>query len=310
MSDDNTPRELVGLVLSKITELGDKAAQEYFGVSAGTISAWKTLKTFPSIVAAQKVWDDTLLCQAPEMWGKVADKVHILLPVYESMEPLTFVTLFRCCKLYGMDKVQLVPELRTLIDEARNTLAQKAILAKGYAVFVDADMVLPCGNGPMLRTYGYSVPEPKASRNALERIMSHPPSARIVGAIYRNRRGTHKPACAKAYGSPEGDRWLRGLFDGTTQSDELIDAGGWVGFGMVRIHYTVFEEMQAAAVPGGPLEEIRPPVGREKDAFGYFGRTPQWRGEDISFCRRAEKIGIKTQIDTGLLLGHVAKVVV
>ena len=62
---DNTPTNLVRLVLDKIAELGDKRAQEYFEVSAGTISAWKSLKTFPSLVAAQKVWDDSLLCQTP-----------------------------------------------------------------------------------------------------------------------------------------------------------------------------------------------------------------------------------------------------
>ena len=306
--EDNTPRDLANLVLAKIAALGDTEASKYFEMSMATILAWRTRKTPPSLAAAQRVWDDTLTCHAPEIWGgNGKESVCLAMPMYENVEPLTMVTLIRCMKLYGMDKIRIIPEMRTLIDEARNTLVQRFMATDSeYCLFLDADMILPCGAGAMLRQHGFTVPEPKASVNAIERIMSHPKEARIVGALYRNRRGTGKPALELAYRSAQEDERLRGFFDGKTKGEGLEETG-WVGFGMVRIHRSVFKEMQDAAVEGGPLAEIAPPKGREKDAFGYFGRTPQWRGEDISYCRRAQKIGIKTYVDTGLLLGHMGK---
>ncbi len=44
--------DLTKLVLEKITTLGDVPAKDYFGVSTGTISAWKLGRTKPSILAA------------------------------------------------------------------------------------------------------------------------------------------------------------------------------------------------------------------------------------------------------------------
>lgn len=337
MIDPRIKIDLTKIVLDKIVELGDTPAREYFGVSTGTISAWKLARTKPSILAAQKVLDeiseaapvaaveaaqkvmDEIASPAPvvaeEVWEEptqptpvnVTGAVTLLMPMYENIEPLTFITLVRAMKLYGMEKISIIPICRTLIDEARNSLAQRFLKTNSeWCVFLDSDMLFPCGSGQILKKMGLDLPEPKASRNALTRIMSHPKEARIVGALYQNRRGNRRPAVELAYRSPSEEARMRGFFTGATKTDGLEDAG-WVGFGMVRIHRSVFVDMQDAAKPGGLLAEIAPPVGRENDAFGYFGRTPQWRGEDISFCRRAQKIGISTKVDTGLILGHQGK---
>lgn len=317
--------DLQKLVLDKIAALGSPAvAQEYFGVSPAAISTWKSGKIAPTLKAAQKVLDEmpaTETVQVPplQILETVAppepeatfgsEQVVLLMPMYESVEPLAFITLVRSMKLYGMDKISIIPITRTLIDEARNSLVQKfmAIPSKPeWCVFVDADQIFPCGHGGILKKMGLELPEPKASRNFLTRLMSHPKEARIVGALYKNRRGSFKPAVEIAYRSPQEDARIRGLFDGKTKTDGLEETG-WIGFGGVRIHRSVFEEMQAAAVPGGALAEIAPPVGRERDAFGYFGRTAAMRGEDIAFSRRAGKIGIKVWCDHGLCMGHQGK---
>lgn len=315
--------DLTKIITDKIEELGSSAAaQEYFGVSPTAISTWRSGKISPTLKAAQKVLDEMPERAVPAVMQIVEqvppaepestvgkEEVVLLMPIYETVEPLTFITLVRSMKLYGMEKVSIIPICRTLIDEARNTLVQKfmAIPSKPeWCIFPDADQIFPCGHGGILKKMGLELPEPKASRNFLTRLMSHPKEARIVGALYKNRRGSFKPAVEIAYRSPQEDARIRGLFDGSTKTDGLEETG-WVGFGGVRIHRSVFEEFQAAAAPGGLLSEIAPPVGRERDAFGYFGRTPQWRGEDISFCRRAQKIGIKAYVDTGCLLGHQGK---
>lgn len=311
---------LSNAVLDRIKDLGDGAA-DYFGVPPGLIAQWLKGSRPVSIAAAEKVYAEAMaerakalpmpqIAAAPspiELIG--SEQVVILMPIYETIEPLTFITLVRCMKLYGMEKISIIPVCRTLIDEARNTLVQKfmAIPSKPeWCVFLDADQIFPCGSGAILRKMGLALPEPKASRNALVRLMSHPKDKRIVGAVYGNRRGNHKPALELAYRSAQEDTRARQLFTGENKEDGLVETG-WIGFGMVRIHRSVFEDMQKAAVEGGPLAEIAPPKGREGDAFGYFGRTSVHRGEDIVFCRRCQKIGIPTHADFGLVIGHQGK---
>lgn len=298
--------ELTRLVLDKIKLLGDAEAATWFDVSPGTILAWKTGKNLPSLAAAQKAYDESLYHQTPEIQGLEKPAFVLCLPMYENVEPLFLFSLLRCLKLYGIEKVAVIPKIRTLIEEARNDLAEKALLTGSeWIVYADADMVLPCGNGAMLRKQGFNVPEPKASINAIARIMSHPKDVRIVGGLYRDRRGGTKVQCSAGFESPEKNKRLMDLFT-TASKDTGLEEVGWVGFGLVRFHRSVFDEMKAEALkPGGLMPEIAPPPPpRDKEPFGFFGRSSQWRGEDIALCRRAGLIGIKTYIDTSLLMGH------
>lgn len=308
---DNTPKELVRLVLDKIQELGDKPAAEYFEVSAGTIKAWKSLTTFPSIVAAQKCWDDSLICQSPEIWrGTGNEKVAILLPIYEAVEPFFLVSFLAALRAYGMENVVIIPKTRTLIEEARNDLIARAQLTGcEYYLFIDVDEILQFGNPAMSKKMGVTAPDAALVLNSIARIMSHPKEIKIVGGLYKDRRGGNKAQCAKGYGNPQENARLLGLFDGKTPLGGLEDSGGWCAMGFVRIHKSVFTDMLAEAQkPGSPLADILPPPPpRDKEPVGYFGRSSKWRGEDIAYCRRAEVIGVTTWIDTSILLGHVGR---
>lgn len=303
---DNTPRELVKLVLDKIAELGDKAAQDYFEVSAGTISAWKTLKTFPSIVAAQKCWDVHPVCQTPEIWGIAGSvPIQVLLPIYRDPSGMNHVTLTANYRKYGLDKINIIPKFRTLIDEARNDLAHKFLLSKSrWAIFCDDDMVLPTGNAKFLQKHGWAISDRLGNRVAFQRIMSHPEEYRIVGGLYRDRRGGTRAQCERGFRSPQENQRLLDIMAGKNIADDGLEENGWVATGFVRVHRSVFEEMSAEAKPGGKLADISPPTGRESEPLGFFGRTSAWRGEDISFGRRAGLCGIKTFTDVGCVLGH------
>lgn len=306
MSLSLAPTSLASLVLNKISALGDDAAATFFDVSKSTVISWRNGRTAPSIEAAQKVWDETLLCQAPEIWGAAGEKIQLLLPIYDNPEPLFMVTLIRAIRGYGIDKIGIIPKLRTLIEEARNDLAERALLTPAeWFVYADCDVVLPSGNGAMLRKQGCNLPEPKASRNAFERLMSHPKEYRIVAGLTRCRRGSGRVLCSTGYGSAQENERLNKLFTGENQSDSLEEVG-WSAPGFMRIHRSVFEEMKAEAKPGGKLAEIAPPPPpRDKEGPGYWGRSAVWRGEDVALGRRAGILGIKTYIDHGLLLGHV-----
>lgn len=322
-----SPHDLQKLVQDRIAALG-KDAPAYFGVPAGLISQWKSGKKPVSLAAAEKVYAEMLADVSKAVMPQIVaepdnpygvgsgESVVILSPAYDGIEQKMMTTLFKCIKGYGWEKVSIIPgKERTLIEEERNDLVAKyrRIPKKPeWVVMVDADHVLPCGNSAMLRALGVNYPEHKAARNALVRIMSHPKDKLIVGALYKNRRGTFKPACEIAYRSAQEDARLRALFDPNNKSTQFdgLEKSGWVGLGMTRIHCSVFDRMEEASKNGGPLSEIAPPPGRESDPTGFFGRNSKFRGEDIFFCRRAGEIGIETFVDCGLTIGHIFKGVV
>jgi len=296
--------DLTLLVIKKIEELGDEGAAAYFSVSKSTVASWRNRASRPHIMAAQKVLDEAAIApELPEDNEKAS--LQVLLPIYDDPTPLNHITLLANYRHYGVDKINILTKLRTLIDEARNDLAHRAMQKNQskYVLFVDSDMVLPVGNAKSLHKHGWPIPERLGNRMAIERIMSHPPEYRIVGGLYRDRRVGRQAQTEKAYRSKAENDRLIGIMDGRVNDDGL-EENRWVATGFMRVDISVFHEMAAEAKPGGKLADIAPPAGRENEPIGFFGRTSQWRGEDIAFCRRAGLLGIKTYCDVGCVLGH------
>jgi len=253
------------------------------------------------VPAPAENWDDAPAVTPVAQNGAVT----LLMPMMDGLAAETFTTLVRACKLYGMEKISIIPKWRTLIVEARNDLAQMGLKTNSeWFIFIDADGVFPCGSGALLKKIGLNLPEPKASRNFIERLMSHPSDKLIVGALYKDRRGGTRAQCERGFRSDQENSRLLALFDPASKGTDVLEENGWVGFAAVRIHRSVFEKMIEAAKPGGVLAEIAPPPGREAEPYGFFDTTRVARGEDVKFCRRAGQIGIKTWVDVGCLLGH------
>jgi len=332
--------DLKAAIISQIEKLGEEKAAEFFDVSLITLLSWKSGKTEPKLSMVQKAVDampPTIVSVDPEWealkavmpakdWLALVEEtkkpaasdddweasapaekgaVTLLMPMMSGLAAETFTTLVRACKLYGMEKISIIPRWRTLIVEARNDLAQKALATKGeWFIYIDADGVFPCGSGGMLRKMGLNLPEPKASRNFIERLMSHPADKLIVGALYKDRRGGTRAQCERGFRSEQENARLLAMFDPKATGNDALEENGWVGFAAVRIHRSVFEKMIEAAKPGGILADIAPMPGRESEPYGFFDTTRQTRGEDVKFCRRAGQLGIKTWVDCGTILGH------
>lgn len=234
-------------------------------------------------------------------------RVMILSPIYRGMAGRTFFTLWRCFGQYGVDKVGLIPEFQTVIHEARNMLAHKALQtdSQWFIMGPDDDMVLPCGSSQITNhAFRARLPEPSASFNAIQRIMSHPDDKRVVGALYvvkgnmsmHGHRNAGRVVCGEAFEDDRMNESLRTI----TGKKGLMECKKFVGLAWARIHRSVFEEIAKAAE--GRWPEILPsnPGGH----FGWFQPIGPDINEDISFCRRCAALGIKMYLDCDLALGH------
>ncbi len=290
--------DLKCLVTDKITSLGPKEAAKFFGVSSGTISNWSSGKTSPSIDALQLVYTPPeVVAHTPELVQWEGKNVIILLPVYRTFHPETHYTLFANYARYGLDKVGLIQESRTVIHEARNILADKFLKTDAeYAIMVDDDMILPHGNAARFNgNYKAGVNEVSAGYNTISRLMSHSADKEIVGALYFGRHPEGKAQCFKGFhNEQENSRLHKGEYSGL-----MLDR--WVGFGCVRIHRNALLKM-AKEIDSGRWPDCS--KNGNDGWYGFFTPLRTRVGEDVSFCLRAEEIGVQTYIDTSLVCLH------
>lgn len=288
---------LSNLICAKIESLGATDAGAYFGVSSRTVRNWAEGKNSPPAHAAQLVLDEYMKlapCAADDSKGKV----QILLPVYRTLNGKTHFTLFANYRNYGPDRLSIIPCFNTLIVEARSILAEQALKTESeWFLFIDDDMILPFGNAAGLKWLGANIPDPNAAHAAIARIMSHSAEYKILSGLYYSKNSKHNGINSNCVNSEiETAKYQKHFLLG---GDMGVVETAWTGFGFTRVHRSVFENMieNIATLP-----EIKPySNGRHHGFFNQYG--PDY-SEDASFCLRAKKLGIKSYIDTGLIVGH------
>lgn len=292
--------DLRQLVLEVIKNLGTDAAARKFSVSKQTIINWSKGGT-PPIDAAQMVLDEyqgvkSEDTQAVSWEGR---KVYFLIPSYNQLTVEMHDTLFRNYAKYGPEKIGILHEKGTLIEESRNKLAQRFLKTQGeWAIMVDDDMVLPCGSGDVFNdVYGMGLPKPYCDYLFLERILSH--KLPLVGALYFGRHRTGVAQYAEAFESGQEN----------LNAHRLVRPGvkptKWVATGAMCIHRSVFEKIGNEAPQ--KFADIIPK--NPADPIAYFRRMAYGYGEDVSFCLRAQAVGITPHVDTALICGHVGPTV-
>jgi hypothetical protein len=181
---------LKNLVKSKIVELGEDKATEFFGVSKLLIQQWIKGSKVPSFAAVEKLFDGPAATAdgttAPANWE--GRQVSILLPFYKHVHPVTTFSL-----LGLLDRTKMGALMRhndAFIVHARNVLA-KQFLDTGveWAFWADDDMVFPWGHAAWYNQMtGFNLPEKYAGKHILNALMSHGKS--LVGGLYFGRNST------------------------------------------------------------------------------------------------------------------------
>lgn len=257
-------------------------------------------------------------------------KIMIVMPWSKTINPTTAYSV-----------MQLVDRRRTatmlnfgdaFIAHSRNSCADVFLESDlEWMITVDDDMLLPYGNSKWFKAHtGWDwLPEPFASFNAIDRLVSH--GKTLVGALYWGRHAKGPAVYAE---SPREADYARGA------PYDLIKPTNWVGTGCMLIHRSVFLDMEKKypALARGPdgkggqwftssehklldgISRVRDmisvgPMTGEKCFKAYEmiegilkdtkHSTTLGMGEDVAFCRRARECGHIPYVDMGLLCGHL-----
>lgn len=264
---------------------------------------------------------------------KVLDKkIMLAMPWYKSASPLTSF-----CVAALADKRRVVLSMNwgdAFLVHSRNAIADMFLKTKlEWLLTVDDDMILPIGDAAWFRgnTGWHNYPEPFASFNAIDRLLSHGKS--LVGATYFGKHEFANAVFSEGSNPKESEYVRKGPYN-------IVKPCRWVGTGCMLIHRTVFEDIEKRFpnLRRGPdgrggqwftssehhamdgLRRIREilsvgPMDGPKAMKAYElaiaaeaeakAKSSLGMGEDVCFCVRAKEAGHQPYVDLGLYCGHV-----
>jgi hypothetical protein len=263
---------------------------------------------------------------ASDSFRPLTKKVLLILPSYKTVCPMTSVCV---AQLSDRRRVALMQNFDdAFVAHTRNNCAKEFLRTEyEYALWMDDDMIVPCGHPKWFKSYcGWpNFPDRFAGFNAIDRLLSHQKT--VVGGLYFGRRPGGPPVYAEGMSiKSEADYARTGPFD-------LIKPTNWIGFGCTMTHRSAFEDIvkKFPALDGhwftssehSIMDDVSKtmsmlsegPMTGEK-AFQAYGmlegavaRASKISclgvGEDVIFCRRAREAGHQIYVDFGLMCGHV-----
>lgn len=258
-------------------------------------------------------------------------KVVIALPWYKSVSPLTAFCVSQLADKRRTDMLMSYGD--AFIAHTRNNIADAFLATDAeWLLQIDDDMVVPFGNGNWFQAQtGLNVPEPFASFNAIDRLLSH--GKTVVGALYWGRWA----GAGAVYG--EGHIQSEKTMLKSAPKD-LCKPTRWVGTGCLLTHRNVYLDIEAkfpklargadgkhgqwySSSEHSLLDSVNRvhqmlsegPMTGEKAMKAYemldgalleakaFSSLAM--GEDVQFCVRARQAGHQPFVDLGLVCGHV-----
>lgn len=264
-------------------------------------------------------------------------RVMIALPWQKQVNPITSF-----CAAQLMDKRRTSSMLcfgDAFVAHSRNHCVNEFLKTDlEWILMIDDDMLVPFGQAKWFRVYtGWDwYPEPFASFNTIDRLMSHGKS--IVGVCYFGRHPHGPPVFATGASSQAAADYAR-----KGPHDEIMPTS-WVGTGAILINRQVFLDIEKkypllARDPKGDggqwftssehtvMDGVQKvfdmladgPMDGQKALRAYsalegiLNRTKTAHGlgvgEDVIFCRRAGECGHQPFVDLGIIAGHIGHTV-
>jgi hypothetical protein len=253
-------------------------------------------------------------------------KVLIAMPWYKSVSPMTALCVAQLADKRRVGLMQNSGD--AFVAHTRNALVREFLKSTyEWMLSIDDDMVVPCGVPNWFRAYTgwHKLPDPFASFNAIDRLLSH--NKTVVGGLYFGRAPGGPPVYAEGMSIKSEAEYAR------KAPYDLIKPTNWVGAGCLLTHRTVFEdivkkyprldqhwytssehtlvesvERTVRMLEDGPMTgekalrayEMLSAAEKQMRAISNLGV-----GEDVILCRRARESGHPVYIDMGLVCGHV-----
>lgn len=267
----------------------------------------------------------------PEVVKHFGKKILVVKPWQKSVHPLT---AFSVSQLENRARTASILNFGdAFVAHSRNKCADVFLSTDlEWMLTIDDDMIVPFGDARWYRSNtGFNFPEPFASFNALDRLLSH--GKTLVGALYTGRYPKSPPMYNEGPNAEES-RYAR------SGPHNLIKPTKWVATGCMLIHRSVFEDIEkrfprlarGADKKGGQWftsteASLLDRVERLKNSLtasmmtaesayvalaGLEAAVAESRaenslgfGEDVSFCVRAQSAGHTPYVDMGLVCGHI-----
>lgn len=204
-----------------------------------------------------------------------------------------------------------------------------------WMLTIDDDMLINFGNAEWFNAhYGAPLPEPFASFNAVDRLLSA--GRTLVGGLYFGRSKFGKPMYAEGMSNPTEAEWAR------RGPHNVVKPTRWCATGCLLINRSVFLDIEKkfprlARGPGGTGGQWF--SSSEHTAMDVIDRTREMLsdgqmsgdkalralsmleagaadarrnsslgvGEDAQFCQRAKEAGHQPHVDMGLICGHIGQ---
>lgn len=215
------------------------------------------------------------------------ERLRICVPCTRGIGAKTAKTLQFLSNLHK-GKVGLDVEENTLVDIARNRLAHRFMQSEAeWLLFLDSDMVPPCGSYGQMKAWGMEVPTKFGAFDIITRLITR--EKPLISGLYFDRHGNGKGMYHEAINDEKEAAWAR---NGPYDTVKPVKA---TGAGCLLINRTVFEAIKHTCG-----DDIAPKVN---GIYRYFEPLPGV-GEDFSFCARARTAGHATYLDAGCLVGH------
>lgn len=259
-------------------------------------------------------------------------KVFLALPWGKITHP---ITAFATAQL--MDRRRVSTALNfgdAFVAHSRNSIADHFLRSESeYLLMLDDDIVVPFGNAEWYRAHtGWeNYPEPFASFNAIDRLLSH--GKTLVGALYKGRYEKANFVYGEGSLPQEREYATKGPYNLTKETR-------WCGTGCLLIHKKVFLDIEkkfpllarGADGKGGQYftsseHNLADAVMRTRKMLSEGAMTGEkamrayemlesaaadaksnsklGMGEDVTFCVRAKAAGHQPYVDMGLRVGHI-----
>ena len=197
-------------------------------------------------------------------------KTLIAIPCMDYLEADFVECLTNLRARYGEDEVEVKFLKASLVYDARNQLT-KYVIDKGcydYVLWLDSDMTF--------------------DPDLLDRLMEDMEGRQAVTGLCFGRRPPFKPCIYKKLDVTQNGQMLLPVCENWFDypRDQVFEVQA-CGFACVLMRVGVLEDMGIYGVPFFPVGGL---------------------GEDLTFCWRARKLGIKFHCDSRLKIGHIMRI--